>query len=199
MLRAMLRTTLHSKRGRVLLVSYLFVLLPACDGGCGRARTESSERTTPGVPHGEGHTRDPSDPATPLLTETNVAGEGGGVTLRGEPDGQAVPIRLANTGTARVSLGAAVTVEHEQGGRWSVVSGIDSLTLRPDCESAAPRCTTLAPGAELFPPAWLGTTGDAQCLCEACARVLPGRYRFVVRSCDGARRIESEPFTTAPR
>jgi hypothetical protein len=191
MLRAMLRST----AGSAALLSCLLALLPGCGDGCSEPHEPTLERTTPGAPEGEGNARGPADPATPALTETNVAGEGGGVALRGEPDGRLVAIRLANTGTRPIELAAAISVEQEAGGRWTALADLGSVTLRSSCESIAPRCTTLAPGAELFPPAWLGTTGDSQCACEHCAPVSPGRYRFVVRGCDDERRVEGEPFT----
>jgi len=192
MLRAMSRAT-HLE---VALFSSLFALLQACDGGCGKA-PGAPERTTPGAPAGEGSTRSPSDPGVPALVQETLAGEGGGLALHGEPHqrGRLVRVRLANTGTAPVMLAAAMSVEREQGGSWSPVAGLGSITVRPSCEVAAPACTTLAPGAELFPPDWLGTTGDAQCACEACVPVEHGSYRFVVSSCDGARRFTGEPFT----
>lgn len=189
MLRPMLRPTCRG----LAVVSCLLVLLPACDGGCSGSRGHT-ERTTPGAPAGEGNARGPSDPAVPALTQAIVAGEGGGLALHGDPRGRFVGLRLANTGTAPLELAAPIAIEREQGGSWSPVEGIGRVTVRPSCEVEAPDCTTLAPGAELFPPDWLGTRGDAQCACEHCVPVEHGRYRFIVSSCDGARRFLGDPF-----
>lgn len=191
MLRAMSRST-HLE---IALFASLFAL-QACGGGCGKAPS-APERTTPGAPAGEGNTRSPSDPGVPALVQETLAGEGGGLALHGEPHppGRLVRVRVANTGTAPLELAAEMSVEREQSGSWSPVVGLGSITVRPSCEVEARACTTLAPGAELFPPDWLGTSGDAQCACEACVPVEHGRYRFVVSSCDGARRFTGEPFT----
>ena len=191
----MLRAMLSSIRHPLAALSCLLVLVAACGGGCNKTPPPAPERTTPGAPEGEGRARDPSDPGTPTVTETTTAGEGGGVALHGDPGSGQIALRLANTGAARVALAAAVEVEQERDGQWAGVPGVGTITLRPSCEAQAPACTTLAPGAELFPPAWLGTTGDSQCACDRCAPVAHGRYRFVVHSCDGARRIAGEPFT----
>ena len=190
MLRAMPRSTLRL----LALTSWLTLLLPACGRGCGGARPPTPERTTPGSPAGEGSARGPSDPATPALAQTTVAGEGGGLALHGDPDGHLVALRLANTGTEPLELAAQVAIEREEAGRWAPVEDVGRVTVRPSCEVEAPPCTTLAPGVELFPPSWLGTVGDAQCACEPCTPVGPGRYRFVVSSCDGARRFTGDPF-----
>lgn len=107
-------------------------------------------------------------------------------------DGQ-VAISVTNASDSQVELGKALVVERAQGRNWATVDGQGELTLRSDCQTPAPDCLTLVPGATLEPPAWLGTSGDAQCLCERCVAVPPGRYRFVIRTCAGVR-IEGEPF-----
>jgi hypothetical protein len=204
MLRVMPRDTLgDSIRNRALrdtvrahaLVGALLSLLSGCSG-CSKPAEPAPERTTPGAPSGEGDVRAASDPGTPALVEETTAGEGGGLALHGDPttDGRRVAIRLANTGTAQVELAAAITVEREVDGTWSALDGVASITLRRSCEVEAPPCTTLAPGAEFFPPDWLGTIGDAQCMCTRCGPASAGRYRFVVRSCHGARRYDGDPF-----
>ena len=177
------------------LVFALLALLAGC-GGCNKPSEPAPERTTPGAPAGEGDVRAPSDPGTPALVEQTVAGEGGGLVLHGDPttDGRRVAIRVANTGSAQVALAAPLTLERQVDGHWSVLEGVASITLRRSCEIEAPPCTTLAAGAELFPPDWLGTLGDAQCMCTRCGPAPAGNYRFVVRSCDGARRYEGDPF-----
>lgn len=107
------------------------------------------------------------------------------------PDG--VALSLANHG-ADASLRSTVVVEVETNGTFAAAPSASTLALRYDCAHAADPCVTLAPGAELLPPSWLGTWGDMQCECERCAPVEPGRYRLVVTTCDGAHRVESNAF-----
>lgn len=111
----------------------------------------------------------------------------------------AFSMSIVNRGEAAVELGSAVIVEAESaGGSFEPVSTA-GLSLRPDCAHEAPACVPLGPGAELLPPEWNGMAGDAQCVCTRCAPVEAGTYRLVVRTCDGAYRVESAPFTVEAR
>ena len=161
---------------------------------CGRDAEprRDSERTS----SSEAAVADPSDPASPALPPETHAGEGGGLAVHGDPSrpGRAVGLRLANTGSTTLSIDSALGLERESGGRFAPLEGLGRVTLRGSCTAAAPRCVTLAPGAEIFPPDWLGTTGDAQCACEGCAPAPAGRYRFVAKSCDGSKTYAGEPF-----
>jgi hypothetical protein len=169
------------------------IALGACDG-C--KRKERAEHTTPGQPAGQSAQPSSSDPATPALEPEVVAGEHGGLRLEASPteSGRAVRLRVANTSRQPVALGAEVVVEVLRGDAFVPVDEMGALTLRPSCETTAPPCTTLVPGAELFPPDWLGTFGDAQCACEECWPAPAGTYRIAVTSCDGRRRYLSPPF-----
>jgi hypothetical protein len=111
------------------------------------------------------------------------------------PETTTVGISIANHGTADVRLRSSVTVEVESGGTFAAAPSSSTLTLRYDCSHEPEDCVTLAPGAELLPPSWLGTWGDMQCVCTRCGPVEPGSYRLVVTTCDGAHRIESNPLT----
>jgi hypothetical protein len=164
-----------------------------CDG-CGRK--ERAEQTTPGQPAGQSAEPAASDPATPALEPELIAGEHGGLLLEAtqREGSRAVRLRVANTGGVAVELGAAVVVEVQRGGAFERAGDVGAITLRPSCDATAPRCTTLVPGAELFPPDWLGTFGDAQCACEECFPAPAGTYRVAVLSCDGRRRYVSAPF-----
>lgn len=102
-----------------------------------------------------------------------------------------VGISVANHGTEDVSLRSELVVEVDQGGTFQTAPSTTGLALRRDCAHEAERCVTLAPGAELLPPDWLGTSGDVQCACTRCGPVEPGDYRLVVTTCDGAHRVES--------
>lgn len=150
--------------------------------GCGDKRRahDSSANTAP--------TKAAAAARPPEITE------GMGVRLTGEAEHSVIQIRVANAGTSVVRLSSALSVEHLENGEWSEVDGIASLTLRPDCQTQAPECVSLVTGAELFPPAWLGTRGDAQCDCTRCGHVESGSYRFVAHSCDGDRVYRGTPF-----
>ena len=100
---------------------------------------------------------------------------------------------LESRGEERARFASAVIVERETDGAFAPVDGVE-LSLRASCETPAPECVTLVGGAELRPPPWRGQLGQAQCECERCADAPEGRYRFVIRSCSGAHRVEGQPF-----
>jgi hypothetical protein len=174
----------------LLALGALALVTVSCGRG-GDAR-QGGERTS----RAETAVADPSDPASPALPPETHAGEGGGLAVHGDPSrpGRAVGLRVANTGSTTLSIDSALAIEHESGGRFAPLEGMGRVTLRGSCTAAAPRCVTLAPGAEIFPPDWLGTTGDAQCACEECGPAPAGRYRFIAKSCDGAKTYAGEPF-----
>ena len=120
------------------------------------------------------------------------------VSLTGTPAsvGQNVAISVTNRGASTVELRSALAVEVLENGAF--VPSRSALSLRYDCAHEASACVTLAPGAELVPPEWLGTWGDTQCVCTRCGPVDPGTYRFVATTCDGASRVEGTAFTIAP-
>ncbi|MFW6050399.1 MAG: hypothetical protein ACODAU_04450 [Myxococcota bacterium] len=118
------------------------------------------------------------------------------VTVHAEPPelaepGQQVPV-VRSRGEEPVRLGRKVTVERHADGSWRDAA---TVALRDDCDDPVPDgCVALVPGAELHPPPWLGLLGEAQCACDGCEPAPEGRYRFVVRSCDGAHEVPGEPF-----
>jgi hypothetical protein len=170
-------------RAVVRFVPLLFVLL-GCDA-CGNTSSSVSE-----PPSDPDRPTDPTDPDDPPDTPPANAPR---VIVRGEPgEGRSVAIAIENHAEAPVSLARAIAVEERSGGSWRVVETA-GLSLRSTCDAEAPECLTLQPGAELYPPEWLGTRGDAQCICTRCVPVESGSYRFVVTTCEGAR-IEGEPF-----
>ncbi len=120
-----------------------------------------------------------------------------GVRIAAQPGRyREVGIALEAHGPGTVRLRRDVAVERAAGEGFERVAA-EGLTLRPDCATEAPECIELAPGAELAPPPWTGVLGEAQCDCDDCRPAPPGRYRFVVTTCDGAHRIESAPFAIA--
>ncbi len=134
-----------------------------------------------------------AQPTPPDPDPAPAAGTAPDVRVIGTPSERLVAISVTNASDAPVQLAKAVVVEMAHGARWSVVSGVAEITLRSDCQTPAPACITLVQGSTLEPPAWLGTVGDAQCICTRCGPAPSGRYRFVIRTCAGAR-IEGEPF-----
>lgn len=130
----------------------------------------------------------PPTPADPPLT----------VDLRGEvADGVVTPVIEVRGGTARLS--ASIVIEREDAGRYAPLEGVGTLALRASCEEPISDCVEVVEGAELRPPAWLGTVGDAQCICTRCGPAPAGTYRFVLTSCDGRQRVEGAPFELPER
>jgi hypothetical protein len=163
----------------------LLLLLLGCDACGNTSSTVSETAVDPADPV------NPSDPTSPSDPPPSDAPR---VIVRGTPNdpGRLVAIAIENHAEAAVSLSRELVVEVQRGDSWSTVTTA-GLSLRSTCEAEAPECVTLQPGAELYPPEWLGTQGDAQCICTRCVPVESGTYRFVVTTCEGAR-IEGEPF-----
>lgn len=155
-----------------LLALALLALLPSCgqrDGASGAAASGATVPVEPG----------------------NVVG----LSVRGEPraHGEIAPLVEAR-GEAPVRVKRTIAVERREADRWVAVP-VRDLTLRPDCEHAADVCVTLVHGGGLFPPAWNGTSGAAQCT-ETTSRAVPaGTYRFRLESCEGEATVPGEPFT----
>ena len=184
----------------------LFVIVAAC-GGSGAAPTT-------GAPHAasssEGRATTETSSETAVVAETvetaepvaRRAPEGPPprVTIGGEQqrDSPRVAITVVNRDASEARIAPGVRVERELEGAWSALGDVGPISLRMDCAHEAVECVALVPGAELHPPEWLGTIGDAQCACERCVPAEPGRYRFVIESCDG-HRIEGEPFSITAR
>ncbi|UJR83818.1 hypothetical protein [Sandaracinus amylolyticus] len=161
---------------------------PAQDAPETSAPTASSTSATTASDHGSTEAPVETGPA-PVLA------------IRGTPAraGREVAIVIENRGTELARVSPRLVLERASSeGRFARVDATE-LALRPSCEREAPTCVELAPGAALHPPAWLGTTGDAQCACERCVPAEPGTYRFVATSCGGAHRLEGEPFEIVTR
>jgi hypothetical protein len=107
---------------------------------------------------------------------------------------------IVDNGTSNaISLSRVVTVETENEGHWSPV-GAEALYLRDRCTTSTgaifepPTCVDVLASSSFIAAGWNDTIGESQCLCEECGPAKRGRYRFVVTSCDGAKRFESAPF-----
>ncbi|MBK8171429.1 MAG: hypothetical protein IPK60_13935 [Sandaracinaceae bacterium] len=157
--------------------------------GCG------DKRRAPGAdPHAQTPAKAPAAQRPVEITQ------GMGVRLTGQParnGSHTVEITVANAGSAAVRLSSALLLERQEGGTWSEVENVAGISLRTDCRTPAPECLSLVPGAELYPPPWLGTAGDVQCVCTRCGPVENGTYRFVAHSCDGDRVYRGTAFTVA--
>jgi hypothetical protein len=172
-------------------VAFLVALLGACGGPSAQETTTapSSAATDPSP------STDPAPAAQPT-TPPVAPGPAPTIALTGAPSTSArdVAISVTNRGGSTAELRTSMALEVEHDGVFGPTQQT-SLTLRYDCAQEPSTCVTLAPGAELIPPAWFGTWGDAQCVCTRCGPVEAGTYRFVATTCDGAHRIEGTPFT----
>lgn len=116
----------------------------------------------------------PAPPPVPLVLQLHVERSVDGVGLR-----------VIHGGEGPVELAQEVVLERAQGDAWEALP--HKLHLRLTCQEQG--CITLAPGAELTAPPWLGSASG-----ERCDALLPrppaGTYRLVVRSCDGRARSD---------
>lgn len=120
-------------------------------------------------------------------------------TVRASGASRSVALRVTNddAGDFPAQIGAEVVVEREVNGAWRR-AGVAGMRLRSDCRSAVAACVTIAPRSSIDVAPWQGTLGDGQCGCERCVSAPPGRYRFVVTTCQSCfqpRESVSEPFT----
>lgn len=163
---------------RLRWVAFLVLLVTAC----------GSKRADDRAPPAQGATNAPPE-HPPELTE------GMGLRLRGTvATSRNVSIAVANAGSGPVRLESQLRVERLDDGEWEEVDAVHGLLLRADCRSPQAECVSLVPGAELYPPDWLGMFGDAQCDCTRCGPAPAGTYRFVAHSCDGDRVYRGESF-----
>ena len=109
-----------------------------------------------------------------------------------------VAIVIENTSIAPISMRTGVGLERREHGVWSVVQA-GGLLLRTACDGPPlPSCVTLAARSTLVTTPWLGTVGNAQCVCERCVAAPAGEYRFVPQTCD-SRPIAGAPFVIPAR
>lgn len=178
------------------IVLVIGLTLAGC-GGCS-GPTEDTSPTSSATQRTEASGSESSSPDPEAAGAPVDPGPAPVLRITGTPERDGpVAIRVENHGTDAAELSGRLIVEHREGEAWEPARA--SLDLRYSCEDRAPECLTLAPGAVLIPPAWLGTWGDAQCVCTRCGPADPGSYRLVATSCSGAHRIESDPFDLPAR
>ena len=171
----------------------ILVTLLAC-GGAGSSASKPAGGGPPAVEAASTASREPNGASAPSAlvpgTSTSVAPR---VVVTAEVlESGGVDLVLQNHDAAPVRLAADVAVERVGSG-VPVVLAANALSLRFSCDAPPVACLELVPGAELRPPAWLATSGRAQCNERGAERAPRGSYRFVARTCDGAR-LEGAPF-----
>ena len=181
-------------RARSTFVLLIGLAIGGCSGGCSGPSESRQASTRTATQRTEASGSEATD--EPAADAPPAADPGPPPVLRvvGEPDryDRQVAIHIENHGSAAAELRGRLTLQRRDGERWRDLE--TRLDLRFSCEDRAPECVTLAPGAEYIPPGWLGTEGDAQCVCTRCGEAPAGTYRFVATTCDGAHTVEGEPF-----
>ncbi len=161
------------------------LLLVACGG---------SEAAKPVAPRADSA---PPQSAAPGSAESKPAAQASGaalaLALSVEHTHDGLGLHVINRGPGALSLAADVALEKKVGQGYTAVAA-QALKLRFDCKSQG--CVSLAPGAELVAPAWLGRPDGERCD-GLVAPLEPGSYRFVVRSCAGTEQAE-HAFVAAP-
>lgn len=95
-----------------------------------------------------------------------------------------VVVRVQNHGDQPVQLSTRAPLMQVSNGLGKLVPS-GPYRLRWSCDAEPERCVTLAPGAELIPPAWPTRKGQGQCgACAECTDVEPGSYQVTLVSCD---------------
>lgn len=167
----------------------VFVVLGAC-GGVGSGASKPAGGGPPAVEAASTAAREQASGAPPAGAASSVASA---VTLTAEveEDGR-VALVLQNRDAAPVRVAADVAVERMGASAFEAFAPT-ALALRFACDVPPVACLELVPGAELRPPPWLASAGRAQCNERGAEHAPAGRYRFVARTCEGAR-VEGAAF-----
>jgi hypothetical protein len=112
-------------------------------------------------------------------------------------------LAIENTSDAPVRLATVPVIETpSSAGVWTKVEGLDleglpgkGMRLVESCSDTPAECVTIPPHGVFHPVRWSGMSCSAQCngTCRANA-YLGGRYRWVVKLCDGGAQIAGPPF-----
>ncbi len=110
------------------------------------------------------------------------------LVLRPELSAEGVGLRVINAGSETLSLAREIRVQQKRGAAFVELEK-PGLLLELTCGSTG--CVSLAPGAELDAPSWLGRITNERC--GALFRPeQPGVYRLRVKSCEGSANTEVE-------
>jgi len=112
--------------------------------------------------------------------------------------GKPAAFQVASLGDA-VDLSRDVRVEQDPDSGRYPLGPLIQLTDKCDHVDAG-KCVTLPAKGAITPVPWTGFDCDSQCprACRANAYLGPGRFRYVVKSCDGTRQWESVWFDLPP-
>lgn len=132
-------------------------------------------------------------------TPSQILGEGSprprGLVVRGtaNPHGEVAP-SIEQREDERVQIQKNIRVERFDAGQW-IEEDVRGLSVRASCDAPETDCVELGRGGALRPPAWNGRRGGGQCVRPGEGVAVPnGLYRFVVATCEGNHRFQSEPF-----
>ncbi len=112
-------------------------------------------------------------------------------------------LAIENTGDTPVRLVTTPVIEEpSSAGVWTKVEGLDlegipnhGLRLVESCTDTPGACVTIPPHTVFHPVRWSGMSCSSQCngTCRANA-YLGGRFRWVVKLCDGGAELTGPPF-----
>lgn len=112
--------------------------------------------------------------------------------------GAQISITILNGKNEPLELFRELQVEQEADDEWIALESVGELWIRGSCSSETTesqaqghQCLTIEPLTSYEVPPWLGTLGDAQCICERCVPVPAGRYRIVASGCHGQRYVSN--------
>jgi hypothetical protein len=102
--------------------------------------------------------------------------------------------RVTNKGEIPLSLDREVTVEIWDKAKWNEIKGI--VKLIDGCNPQPKGCLRLMPGSSFGPLSWTGMSCGAQCgeACRANEYYGPGKFRYVLKDCDGKERWTGPEF-----
>ena len=129
-----------------------------------------------------------ADPRNP----TDIVTAAGPVIIRNLTNAGAFEVENAGPD---LDLAWSIAVQREQDGAW-VDEVTDIGVVRKCGESNPGSCVRLAHGTRFLPLPWNGLSCGSQCpaSCRPNICLGPGRFRFVVASCDGKQRFAGPAF-----
>ena len=132
--------------------------------------------------------------ALPMMALLSCAGSAEQATVVVRNLSPAGAFEVENQGLD-IELAWTVTVQRYADGHWT--DEVTDLALAEECGQAPESgCVRLTHSAKIRPKRWNGLTCGSQCPapCRANVYLGPGRFRFVVSSCDRRQRFVGPPF-----